>query len=101
MTLPLHFTPEALDEYSDAIDWYEDQQRGLGKTFRFRVRECLMKIQANPRLYGTIEYNARSVKVPRHSYKIIYTILPDSITIQAIFHTSRDPKVWRRRVKKK
>lgn len=38
----------AAREFDDAIDWYENQNKGLGKLFRNKVKEQIRKIKSNP-----------------------------------------------------
>ena len=50
MTLALCFHPEAESELEAAVDWYDDQQHGLGDDFLELVEEAVELIFELPRV---------------------------------------------------
>ena len=68
----VQFLPAAEIEGVEAIDWYEEREPGLGRSFRKSVESAI--------------------------YSIIYSIEIKSILIIAIFHQSRNPMIWRERI---
>jgi hypothetical protein len=61
MSLPLRLLPVARDKFNAAVDWYEQQQPGLGAVLVDRVREGFARIAANPQLHATVYQNGRCV----------------------------------------
>jgi plasmid stabilization system protein ParE len=100
MKLPLRIRPEAHQELLDACEWHENAKSALGSELKREIYAQLERIQQNPMLYRKAHGNIRCVKVRRFRYQIIYEILEEHLEIYAFFHTSRNPKIWKRRAKK-
>lgn len=49
----------AQEEFDEAFDWYEKQQKGLGVQFAERVREAFAKISARPEVHPTVLRDVR------------------------------------------
>jgi toxin ParE1/3/4 len=96
MNLPVILSPAADREFEEAAAWYE-QQAGLGEKFIERVQESLDRIGQLPELHAIIYQDVRRVRVPGFPYNVLYRMLADRIEVIAVFHTSRDPKIWKSR----
>jgi hypothetical protein len=48
MRYQLLFHPEADEEYTNAVLWYEEKKKGLGGRFENMVEKCLKSISLNP-----------------------------------------------------
>jgi len=85
---------EAIKELSEAIIWYEDQQDGLGITFRTNFYTKLGQVCANPLHYKNSYKKYDEVLTDKFPFLIVYTVdeKVKQIIIIAIFHTSRNPK---------
>ncbi len=81
-----------------AFHWYEQQQRGLGVEFLTCVTEVLERIQSFPEAREIVFEDARHAIVPKFPYLVLYKVEPDRIVILAVFHSKRDPQIWRDRV---
>lgn len=98
MSLPVRFLPEARAEFDQATDWYEQRRAGLGVDFVARVREVLDRVAANPRIHAAVYGDVRKAKVNRFPYVVIYREEPGEVVVIALFHTSRNPRIWQSRV---
>ena len=98
MSLPIRFLPEAKAEFDDAVDWYQQQRTGLGTAFLTRVRDVLQRISANPRLHAVVYLDVRKAVVQRFPYIVLYREDQGEVLIVSVFHTSRDPAAWQKRV---
>ena len=97
--LPLELYDEALAEMAGAIEYYSEQREGLGAEFREAVELVLNTIQERPFSYPVIAgSNVRRVLTNRFPFAIIYRIENDMIVIVSVFHTSRDPIIWKGRI---
>ncbi len=85
------FDPAARDEFLDAVVYYEQCRKGLGKSFRKQVELALSKISEMPFLYRIIHPPFRRFLLTKFPYSIIYTIEPDHIRIIAVAHMKRKP----------
>lgn len=98
MSLPIQFRPEAQEEYDAAIDWYELQQTGLGADLARKVGDSISRISANPLLHAKAYGDVRKATVKRFPYVVLYQVDPTEILVVSVFHTSRDPNVWKSRI---
>lgn len=99
MSLPVVFRLEAEAEFEEAQAWYEDRLRGLGQEFVTRVQATIDVIRRNPGQFPRIDGEVRRALVRRFPYAIFYLADPESVVIIAVFHTSRDPAIWRLRAR--
>jgi plasmid stabilization system protein ParE len=97
MSIPIRFLPEAIAEFNDATDWYEQRQTGLGVIFVARVREVANRIAANPRLHAAVYGDVRKAVVKQFPYVVLYREEPREVVVIAVFHTARDPSIWQSR----
>ena len=97
MSLPIHLEKAALDDADEAVEWHENQRVGLGAEFLDDLDEQLERIQDNPELYAILYRKVRASPFQRFSYVIYYRIQTDRISVIAIQHSRRDPRIWRRR----
>jgi hypothetical protein len=49
------FHPEAEAEFNDAIDYYEDRERGLGYDFAVEVYATVQRIMAFPKIWPVMK----------------------------------------------
>ena len=98
MIRKLIFLTVAEDEANDAFDWYEDRESGLGPKFREAVKKTIDKIQTNPYRFPIVQGSkVRRALVEHFPYCIIFSAEDKSALILSIFHTSRNPMIWRGR----
>ena len=94
----VRFLPETKAEFDEAADWYEARQKGLGKDFIRKVREVVLRIAGNQRLFPTVHEQIRQTVIERFPYSILYQDDSQEILVIAVFHSSRNPDVWKSRV---
>lgn len=98
MTYSIVIEPAALQDIQQGIDYYDDQQIGLGKKFEAAVNKHLVYIGRNP--FFQVRYDdIHCLPVKKYPYMIHFTInqTDKTITVRAVFHTSLDPKRWTKR----
>jgi plasmid stabilization system protein ParE len=98
MTYQLAVSDEAEHDILEAKFWYEDQQFGLGEKFVEEVERQIQKIVNNPNAY---QYRYRDVRVcftRKFPFGVHYLVVHSEILVLAVFHTSRDPKSWFKRI---
>ena len=93
--LPVRLLPEARVEFDEATDWYEQRRAGLGTLFVAQVREILRRIGTDPHRHAEVYLDVRKVIVPKFPYVILYREEPDEVLVISVFHTSRDPSIWK------
>jgi toxin ParE1/3/4 len=74
------------------------QRSGLGADFVGEVERVLKMIRDQPTLFPLAEADVRVTPIRRFPYAVYYRVKPTRIVILAVFHTSRDPTVWKPRI---
>lgn len=98
MSLTVVLTPEAQDDYSDAVAWYQSQTAGAGDTFAAQVQDVFDRLAATPLLHAKVRGDVRKAVVRRAPYVVLYIPETSRVVVVSVFHTSRDPSVWQGRV---
>ncbi len=91
---------EAESELLEAAKWYEEKVKGLGTNFLLNVEATIESILRIPEAYTPNYKNTRRALVRKYPFGIHYIIDKDNIVILAIFHASRNPKEWKKRIYK-
>jgi len=96
---PTRSSQPAIDEFSEAVRWYEARRPGLGGEFFDEVGAILALIEANPEIGATISADGqtRRALVGRFPYQVVYRLRPTEIVIVAIAHLKRRPGYWKDR----
>ena len=97
--LPAVFRPEAAVDVIEARQWYDNQQMGLGDDFRNALADIVERIRSMPRMYVIVVENVHRAKLIRFPYLLYYRVLENRIEVLAVLHSSRDPRLWRQRVR--
>ena len=94
----LVLTDEAQAEFDEAFDYYERQRSGMGDAFDKSVRDSFKLIVRRPLTFAKIFRDVRKTRVAKFPYAIFYHLEGATIVVDAVFHSSRDPKVWQSRI---
>jgi toxin ParE1/3/4 len=89
---------DARNDIQNNIDWYNEQQKNLGKKFLDEIKTYIQKLKSIP--FFQIRYdNVRCLPLKKFPFMIHYTIDEDEkvIIIRAILNTHRDPSIWKDR----
>ena len=91
--------PLAKEDVREAAQWYNKQQKGLGKRFTTEVREKVHFIRQNPKASNIRYKNVRTTVLNIFPFMVHYTIdeKNKTIIVSAVLHTSRDPVLWKNR----
>lgn len=83
---------EAIQDMTEAFEWYENKRKGLGSEFLEEVNDYFEGITQNPQLYKSYR-NQRVAVMHRFPYKIVYEIEhEESIVVYAVYHDKRNPE---------
>lgn len=92
---------DAFNDIKETSEWYEMQFKGLGLRYKTQAKKQINSLKKNPYLFA-IKYNeVRCRKIEKFPFLIHYTIEEELniITVFAVFHTSRNPEIWKMRLK--
>ena len=98
MAAELIIAPEAEFDISDAYGWYEERRPGLGEEFLSCTDACIQRIRRTPEMHATVHEEYRRALVRRFPYAVFYEVTDTTVTVYCIFHTSREPEKWRKRL---
>ncbi|TRX33734.1 type II toxin-antitoxin system RelE/ParE family toxin [Flavobacterium sp. ZT3R18] len=74
--------------------WYGGKQSNLEKKFINAVKKEVSIIHKNPFLYQIRYDDVRIAFTATFPYSIHFTIYQTTIVIKAVYHTSRNSKIW-------
>lgn len=94
------FHPEAGLEFAEAVQFYKQRGRDLGRRLALETRSAIKKIVDHPERWRVIEEDVRRCLVRVFPYAVLYTIEDGYILIIAVAHGSRQPGYWRHRLTK-
>ena len=90
--------PDAEADLAEAAQWYEAQERGLGRQFMHAFRGATSILRRTPLHYQPVVEEARRVLLRRFPYAVFFEIHGSDVVILACLHTARDPEEWQRRI---
>ena len=89
------YHPEAVQELTSSIQYYEEKSEGLGAEFLDEVENAIAKILTHPDSGTLITRNDRRVLLDRFPYGIINEVSEVIITITAVIYLRRNPDYWK------
>jgi plasmid stabilization system protein ParE len=98
MAARLIIAPEAAQDIDQAYEWYECRRIGLGEDFLSAVDASIQVVCREPKIHAKAHEDYRRALVRRFPYSIFYEYADDTVTVYCVFHTSRDPRKWRKRL---
>lgn len=99
MKFEVRLSEEAEEDMFESYVWYEQKKIGLGDEFLSEIQNSLTFLINSPEIYP-IRYRKkiRAFVVDRFPFLILFIIKEPFIEVISIFHTSRNPKIWKNRV---
>ena len=94
----IRFTPEADAELTGAREWYSHQRKDLDLEFMQCIDNVLSRIADNPRVFPLVYRELRRAVVRRFPFAVFYELTSDDVQVIAVFHSRRDPEMWKNRV---
>lgn len=92
MSYIIKVTPTAFNDLQKAIDYYNEQQKGLGKKFNLAIREIFAQLKKVPKAGSFMYDNVRFRVLKQFPFILLYELLEDeTIIVYRIFHTSLNP----------
>jgi plasmid stabilization system protein ParE len=98
MRYKLDITEDAHNDIQNVSEWYEEQQKGLGKRFMISVKDCINLIVKNPFAFAEFFSQIRKANTKKFPYSLYYIIEENVAIIFAVIHLSRNDKVWKERI---
>ena len=97
--MTFRFLSPALNEFSDAADYYE-KQAGMGSAFVSEVDSSIERMLMFPLAWGKISRDFHHCHLRKFPYTLIYMIRgDDELIIVSLFHQRRQPLSWKGNLK--
>lgn len=94
----VEFHPQAFDELRSAIEYYEQQQAGLGTRFLDVIEASLDTIASSPESWPLFDATIHRYITRIFPYALLYSIDSDRLLIIACMHLHQKPGYWRLRI---
>ena len=90
----IEYSEAAELELNQAIDFYNNQVKGLGYEFAAEVQKSQRLIETHPNAWTPLSPVWRRCRTERFPYGLIYTGRNGNILIVAVMHLARNPTKW-------
>lgn len=100
MKFTVEYNPDFFNDIAQAVDWYNEKQAGLGDRLFNNIKKQTAKLSFAA-LHFAVKYdNIRCMRVEKFPYLVHYHVNEQTKTVkvEALFHTSRNPKIWDERM---
>lgn len=91
------FRKQARVEFDEAGDWYEKERPGLGSEFLAEIHLLILRIATTPEQFPRLYRDVRKAVARRFPYCIYFHEREQKIVVLAVFHSARNPAVWKQR----
>jgi plasmid stabilization system protein ParE len=97
--MQIRFEPEAEADLAEARAWYDQQRAGLDVALMLRLDETLLRIVDAPYLYPIVYRQLRRAVLRQFPLAIFYDVVQNEIRVFAVYHSRRDQKRLRSRLR--
>ena len=98
MSLRVTFRRAARAEFEKDADYYEQQRVGLGREFMREIDETVQRAVSHPERFAVVAGGVQRIAARRFPYTVFYRVRGAKIEVLAVFHGSRNPLIWQRRI---
>ena len=96
--MKIEFLEEAQFELDETIEYYNNEESGLGDDFLQEVLNALDRIVRFPEAWHPLSKNTRRCQTRRFPYGVIYTVIDELVLVISISNLHRNPTHWQDRV---
>jgi hypothetical protein len=99
MKFTIEYNPEFFNDLVRAVDWYNDKQATLGNRFYDNVKKQTAKLSKSALSFAVRYDDIRCMRIEKFPYLVHYRVNEQTsiVKVEALFHTSLDPKIWYKR----
>jgi toxin ParE1/3/4 len=94
--------PEAEADITDAAEWYETREPGLGLELLSEIHSATARALKRPESFMRVRRNptVRRVLTRRFPYRVFFIVRTDAIVVFAMLHAARHDRVWKQRAER-
>lgn len=89
--------PFAEQDLKDSIEFYKQISDELKSRFISVIDSSFLDIRKNPLAFRKIKHKIRKYVVTEFPFCIFYVDESEAIYVLAVFHTKRNPGIWKKR----
>lgn len=93
----IEFSDEAEIDFDNSYYFYFEESPKVADEFFRRINLSLKNVMLNPFSFPIAYQNFRKFVVKKFPFVIYYQIIDSTIRVVALFHSSRNPEIWRER----
>jgi hypothetical protein len=99
MNFTVEYNPDFFNDIAQAVDWYNEKQAGLGDRLLINVKKQTANLSTSAMHFAVKYDDIRCFSIEKFPYLVHYRVneLTQTVKVEALFHTSRDPKLWKNR----
>lgn len=100
MKFKVEYNPDFFKDLTQAVDWYNEKQGGLGDRFFNNIKKQTAKLSTSANHFAIKYDDIRCMYIEKFPYLVHYRVNEQTKTVkvEALFHASRDPKIWDERM---
>jgi len=95
----IDLSDEAEKDFEESYNYYLDQNEKVADKFYNEVNKSLDAISTNPDIYVLFFKDIKKYVLKKFPFIIYYQFKDLVVKVIAIFHTSRNPEIWKKRNK--
>ncbi|MCD4790241.1 MAG: type II toxin-antitoxin system RelE/ParE family toxin [Bacteroidales bacterium] len=95
----IELSNEAENDFGNAFSFYSLESTKIANSFFQQIDYGLTTISENPFYFQKAHKDIRRFVVRKFPFVIYYFVQDKNIKVVSIFHTSRNPQIWKRRIK--
>jgi len=85
--------PEAMEDIAEIIEFYGSEDGSLEQRFMAALRTCFSGLEEKPYLSTPfLRDEIRRVFLKKWPYHVYFRVAGSEVRVQAVIHTSRDPR---------
>ncbi len=92
------FHPKAKEELKNSVKWHETNRENSGQEMAISTYNKIHEIVNNPEGRSADKREVRWASVSDFPYKIFYIFKKPIVWILAVWHNSRKPNGWKKRI---
>ena len=102
MSRRLIIRPEAESDLTEAAEWYDSRQPGLGSELLSEVHSAFARALKRPESFTRVRGSptVRRVLTRRFPYRIFFIVRPDAVVVVAVLHAVRHDRAWKYRAER-
>lgn len=96
MKFRVQYNPSFFNDLSQAVDWYNEKQVGLGERFLINTKKQTAKLSISALQFAVKYDEIRCMRIEKFPYLVHYRVneMTRTVRVEALFHSSRNPKAW-------